>query len=187
MDPKIGYLLEIGEKSLKLDGKPFYLASGDMHYFRYLKGGWKRRLKLMKDFGLTAVQTYVPWNLHEKHEGEFDFSENLDLAAFLELCDELGLKVMFRPSPYMCTEWNFGGLPYWLLSKKGIGIIFDPSCVNWIIKKGYSLEYGARPLKDVIRNYITDLISDRLVAGDLNSGDNIRLVVINDEIDYQFC
>lgn len=95
-----GYILEIGEKSLKLDGKPFYLASGEMHYFRFFKDGWRRRLKLMKDFGLTAVQTYVPWNLHEKHEGEFDFSGNLDLAAFLELCDEIGLKVIvFSHSP----------------------------------------------------------------------------------------
>ena len=59
------------------------------------------------------------------------------------------------------------------------------SCVNWILKKGYSLEYGARPLKDVIRNYITDLISDRLIAGDLNSGDEIRMVAINNEIDYE--
>lgn len=57
-----GYLLEIGEKALMLGGNTFYLASGEMHYFRFFKDGWKRRLKLMKDFGLTAVQTYVPWN-----------------------------------------------------------------------------------------------------------------------------
>ena len=132
-----GYILEIGEKSLKLNSKPFYLASGEMHYFRFFKDGWRRRLKLMKDFGLTAVQTYVPWNLHEKHEGEFDFSGNLDLAAFLELCDEIGLKVMFRPSPYMCTEWNFGGLPYWLLNKKGIGIRTSDPIFAGCIKKYY--------------------------------------------------
>ncbi len=122
MNKSNGYILEIGEKTLTLGGKPFYLASGEMHYFRFFKGGWKRRLKLMKDFGLTAVQTYVPWNLHEPNEGEFDFTGNLDLAQFLKECDNVGLKVMFRPSPYMCTEWDFGGLPAWLLNKKGIGI-----------------------------------------------------------------
>ena len=57
--------LEIRREGLFFDSKPFYLASGDMHYFRVLPGGWRRRLQLMKDFGLTAVQTYVPWNLHE--------------------------------------------------------------------------------------------------------------------------
>ena len=114
--------LEILKEGLKLDGKPFYLASGDMHYFRYFKGGWRRRLQLMKDFGLTAVQTYVPWNLHEPEEGEYHFEDNLDIKAFLELCQEIGLKVMLRPSPYMCAEWDFGGLPYWLLNKKGLAI-----------------------------------------------------------------
>lgn len=107
--------LEIHKEHLTLGGKPFYLASGDMHYFRCLKGGWERRLRLMKDFGLTAVQTYVPWALHEPEEGRFDFEGDLDLAAFLELCDRIGLKVLLRPSPYMCSEWDYGGLPYWLI------------------------------------------------------------------------
>ena len=108
-------ILEITKNGFTLGGKPFYLASGDMHYFRHFKNGWRSRLELMKDFGLTAVQTYVPWNLHESEKGEFHFEDNLDIRAFLRLCDEIGLKVMFRPSPYMCSEWDFGGLPYWLL------------------------------------------------------------------------
>lgn len=110
-------LLKINPDGLTLGDKPFYLASGDMHYFRFFKEGWKRRLQLMKDFGLTAVQTYVPWNLHEAKEGEFDFSGNLNISEFLETCAEIGLKVLFRPSPYMCSEWDLGGLPYWLLNK----------------------------------------------------------------------
>ena len=113
----MGEKLRITKDGLYLGEKPFYLASGDMHYFRYFKGGWRRRLQLMKDFGLTAVQTYVPWDLHEPEDGEFHFEDNLDLAAFLELCQEIGLKVMFRPSPYMCSEWDWGGLPYWLANK----------------------------------------------------------------------
>ncbi len=113
-----GYKLEILKDNLLLDGKPFYLASGDMHYFRIFKGGWRKRLELMKDFGLSAVQTYVPWNLHEPEEGVFDFSGRLDLAAFLKLADETGLKVMLRPAPFICSEWDFGGLPYWLLKSR---------------------------------------------------------------------
>lgn len=114
------YKLDIRKEGLFLDGKPFYLASGDMHYFRYFKDGWRRRLQMMKDFGLTAVQTYVPWDLHEPEEGKFCFEGNLDLRAFLELCAEMDMKVMFRPSVYMCSEWDLGGMPYWLLEKKDI-------------------------------------------------------------------
>lgn len=114
--------LEILKDGFTLGGDPFYLASGDMHYFRFFKGGWKRRLQLMKDFGLTAVQTYVPWNLHEPEKGEYCFEGNLDLKEFLNLCQEVGLYVMFRPSPYMCSEWDWGGLPYWLMNEKDISI-----------------------------------------------------------------
>lgn len=89
----------------------------------------------MKDFGLTAIQTYVPWNLHEPEEGEYCFEGNLNLAEFLELCGEIGLKVMFRPSVYMCSEWDLGGLPYWLLNKKGVSIRTSdgstPSSAYW--------------------------------------------------------
>ena len=113
-----GEKLEINKEGLTLGGKPFYLASGSMHYFRIHPAGWEKRLRLMKDFGLTAVQTYVPWNLHEKKEGKFDFSGMLDLGAFLRLCGEVGLKVMLRPAPFICSEWDFGGMPWWLLKEK---------------------------------------------------------------------
>ncbi len=115
-------LLEIKGNELYLGGKPFYIASGDMHYFRFLKGGWERRLKLMKDFGLTCVQTYVPWNMHEPEKGEFHFEDNLDLAAFIRMAGDIGLKVLLRPSPYMCGEQDLGGLPYWLLKDRNIQI-----------------------------------------------------------------
>lgn len=108
-------ILEIGKDSLRLGGEPFLLVSGSLHYFRILPGDWKRRLKLAKDFGLTAIQTYVPWNAHEPRPGEFDFSGMLDLAGYLKAADEVGLKVLLRPSPYICSEWDFGGLPWWLL------------------------------------------------------------------------
>ncbi len=108
-------LLEILPEGLKLGGEDFYLAMGEFHYFRTFPSGWRRRIELMKDFGLTAIQVYVPWSLHEKEEGKFDFSGILDLGAFLKLVDEYGLKVMLRPAPYICSECDAGGQPWWLL------------------------------------------------------------------------
>ncbi len=111
-------LLSIEKDRLTIDGEPFYLACGDIQYFRIHPSEWKRRLEIMKDFGLTAVQTYCAWNLHEPTPGVFDFSGMLDLGAFLRTCAEVGLKVMLRPSPYICGEWDFGGLPWWLLKDR---------------------------------------------------------------------
>ncbi len=108
-------LLTIENNALRLDGQPFYLVSGDFHYFRCLPGGWQRRLRLMKAFGLNTVQTYVPWNLHEPEKGRFCFDGHLNLKAFLALCQQEGLYVLLRPSPYICSECDFGGLPAWLL------------------------------------------------------------------------
>ena len=101
-----------------LNGEKFYLASGDMHYFRVHPSGWRRRLELMKDFGLNTVETYCPWNYHEPKEGQFDFSGIKDLAAFLSLCQEMDMKVLLRPTPYICGEMDFGGLPAWLLKDR---------------------------------------------------------------------
>lgn len=113
------------------NGEPFYLAAGDIHYFRIHPSGWRRRLELMKDFGLTAIQTYTAWSCHEPEEGKYDFSGMNDLAAFLELCQELDLKVLLRPSPYICAETEFGGLPYWLLKDRTISLrCSDPRYLN---------------------------------------------------------
>lgn len=126
-------LLEITENGALLGGKDFYIASGDMHYFRFFKEGWRRRLELMRDFGLTCVQTYVPWNMHEPEEGVYNFSDNLDLAEFIRLCDEVGLKVLLRPSPYMCGEWDMGGLPWWLLKNADVKIrCLDESYMKYV-------------------------------------------------------
>lgn len=106
--------LEITSDGFFLGEKPYYLASGDIHYFRIYPTEWRRHLLLAKDFGLNTIQTYVPWNLHEPEKGKFDFECHLDICAFLELADEMGFKVLLRPSPYLCSECDFGGLPGWL-------------------------------------------------------------------------
>ncbi|MBO7762397.1 MAG: beta-galactosidase [Clostridia bacterium] len=92
--------------------------AGDIHYFRIYPGGLRRRLTYMKAFGITVLQTYVPWSLHEPEKGQFCFDGLCDLEGFLKLAQEMGFKVMLRPSPYICSECDFGGLPYWLLKEK---------------------------------------------------------------------
>jgi beta-galactosidase len=98
-----------------LDGKPFRILSGAIHYFRVVPEYWRDRLEKARAFGLNTVETYVAWNLHEPRPGEFHFEGRLDLVRFIQIAGELGLKVIVRPGPYICSEWDFGGLPSWLL------------------------------------------------------------------------
>lgn len=115
-------LLKIEKNRVTIDGEPFRLLSGDIHYFRVYPGGMKRRLQYMKAFGLTTLQTYCPWHLHEPEKGEFCFDGIADLKGFLSLADEMGFKVMLRPAPYICSECDCGGLPYWLLKENNIAL-----------------------------------------------------------------
>ncbi|XP_025769919.1 beta-galactosidase [Puma concolor] len=102
------------------DGQPFRYISGSIHYFRVPRFYWKDRLLKMKMAGLNAIQTYVPWNFHEPQPGQYQFSGEHDVEYFLKLAHELGLLVILRPGPYICAEWDMGGLPAWLLLKESI-------------------------------------------------------------------
>ncbi len=99
-----------------LNGEPITLLAGAIHYFRIVPEYWRDRLLKLKAGGFNTVETYVPWNLHEPREGEFNFDGIADLEAYIRLAGELGLHVIVRPSPYICAEWEFGGLPAWLLA-----------------------------------------------------------------------
>ena len=105
-----------------LDGEPFTILSGAMHYFRIPPAYWEDRLRKLKACGFNTVETYVAWNLHERREGVFDFSGGLDIARYIEIAESLGLKVIVRPGPYICAEWEFGGLPSWLLSYPDVSL-----------------------------------------------------------------
>ena len=107
--------LTISSTQFLLDGKPFRILSGAMHYFRVVPKYWRDRLEKMHAFGLNTVETYVAWNLHEPRPGEFHFDGMLDIVKFIETANDVGLKVIVRPGPYICSEWDFGGLPAWLL------------------------------------------------------------------------
>lgn len=108
--------------SFKMNGKPLVLISGAIHYFRIPKQYWHDRLMKAKAMGLNVVETYVPWNLHESEPGKFDFSGNLDLKSFVLLAQDIGMLVIVRPGPYICSEWEFGGLPSWLLADKDMRV-----------------------------------------------------------------
>ncbi len=109
-------ILTFDEKQFLLDGKPYQIISGAMHYFRIVPEYWEDRLRKLKACGFNTVETYTCWNLHERKEGQFDFSGGLDLVRYIQLAQKLGLHVILRPGPYICAEWEFGGLPSWLLS-----------------------------------------------------------------------
>lgn len=98
------------------------IFSGAVHYFRIHPDYWMDRLEKMKACGLNTIETYLAWNLHEKNEGEWDFSGPLDFLRFINMAGKLGLDVIVRPGPYICSEWDFGGFPAWLLNKEGMRI-----------------------------------------------------------------
>ncbi|WP_430616120.1 glycosyl hydrolase [Enterococcus sp. DIV1279b] len=107
---------EIKEDFL-LDGKPIKLISGAIHYFRMTPAQWTDSLYNLKALGANTVETYIPWNLHEPREGVYDFEGMKDICAFVKQAQALGLMVILRPSVYICAEWEFGGLPAWLLNE----------------------------------------------------------------------
>ena len=109
-------------KSFYLDGEPFTVLSGAIHYWRVVPEYWEDRLRKLKACGFNTVETYTAWNLHERREGQFDFSGCLDIVRFIELAESLDLKVIIRPGPYICAEFDFGGLPSWLLSYENLHI-----------------------------------------------------------------
>ena len=113
-------MLTIQNEKFMLNGKPFQIYSGAIHYFRVLPEYWRDRLEKLKAAGFNTVETYVCWNLHEPKKGEFDFTGRLDIERYIKTAQELGLYVIIRPGPYICAEWDFGGLPAWLLKDKNM-------------------------------------------------------------------
>jgi len=103
-----------GDEFVK-DSKPFRIISGAFHYFRTPPELWRDRLERMRLGGLNTVETYVPWNLHEPVRGTYDFSGGLDIVAFLKAAADIGLLAIVRPPPYICAEFEWGGLPSWLV------------------------------------------------------------------------
>lgn len=107
----------VGDRDFLLDGRPVRLLSGALHYFRVHEASWGHRLAMLRAMGLNCVETYVPWNLHEPAPG--DFRDVQALGRFLDAAREAGLWAIVRPGPYICAEWENGGLPHWLTGELG--------------------------------------------------------------------
>ncbi|NWZ30000.1 BGAL galactosidase, partial [Asarcornis scutulata] len=118
--PARSFQLDYEQDCFRRDGVPFRYISGSIHYARVPRPAWRDRLLKMYMSGLNAVQVYVPWNYHEPLPGVYDFAGDRDVEAFLDLTAELGLLVILRPGPYICAEWEMGGLPAWLLWQSDI-------------------------------------------------------------------
>ncbi len=111
---------KINGNRFELNGKPFQVFSGAIHYFRCVPEYWEDRLLKLKLAGFNTVETYVCWNLHEPVKNEYDFSGMLDIVKYIKTAQQLGLYIIVRPGPYICGEWEFGGLPAWILKDNNV-------------------------------------------------------------------
>lgn len=112
----------IGSDDFLLNGKPYVIRCGELHFARMPKDYWRHRLKMVKAMGLNTVCAYLFWNIIEKEPGVFDWSGQSDAAAFCRMAQQEGLYVILRPGPYSCAEWEFGGFPWWLLKDKTMSV-----------------------------------------------------------------
>ena len=109
-----------GDGTFLLNGKPFIVKAAELHYPRIPKEYWNQRIQMCKALGMNTICLYTFWNSHEPEENQFDFTGQNDLRAFVRLCAANDMKVILRPGPYVCAEWEMGGLPWWLLKKKDV-------------------------------------------------------------------
>jgi beta-galactosidase len=134
----------VADGKFTLDGKPFQVISGEMHYPRIPRAYWRDRFRMAKAMGLNTITTYVFWNLHETKPGVYDFSGNNDVAEFIREAQQEGLYVILRPGPYVCAEWEWGGYPAWLLKDHEIAVrTTDPKFMQasalWLARLGREL------------------------------------------------
>ena len=152
---------EIGS-SFYLDGQEFKILSGAIHYFRIQPEDWYHSLYNLKALGFNTVETYVPWNMHEPKKGQFDFQGILDIEKFLQIAQDLGLYAIVRPSPFICAEWEFGGMPAWLLTED------------------MRIRSSDTPYLQAVADYYDELLP-RLVPRLLEKGGNILMMQVENE------
>ena len=152
---------EIGS-SFYLDGQEFKILSGAIHYFRIQPEDWYHSLYNLKALGFNTVETYVPWNMHEPKKGQFDFQGILDIEKFLQIAQDLGLYAIVRPSPFICAEWEFGGMPAWLLTED------------------MRIRSSDAPYLQAVADYYDELLP-RLVPRLLDKGGNILMMQVENE------
>lgn len=155
--------LTVKGKDLYIGDEPVQLISGAMHYFRIVPEYWEDRLLKLKAGGFNCVETYVPWNLHEPQEGSYNFEGIANIEKFIQTAEDVGLYVIVRPSPYICAEWELGGLPAWLLADK-----------NMRIRSAY------QPFLDKVDRYYDELLPRIKPHLSTNGGSVIALQIENE-------
>jgi len=113
---------EIGKNTFLVNGEPIVIKAAELHYSRIPREYWEHRIMMSKALGMNTVCIYIFWNIHEQEEGKFDFSGQNDIAEFSRLVQKHDMFLIVRPGPYVCAEWEMGGLPWWLLKKKDIAL-----------------------------------------------------------------
>ena len=125
--PLSSHKFEVGTGTFLMDGKPYVVKAAELHYTRIPRDYWEHRIEMCKALGMNTICMYIFWNIHEQKEGRFDFSGQNDIAEFCRLAQKHGMYVIVRPGPYVCAEWEMGGLPWWLLKKKDVALrTLDP-------------------------------------------------------------
>ncbi len=160
-------ILTYDKDNFYIDGEKTRILSGAIHYFRVVPEYWEDRLTKLKAMGLNTVETYMCWNLHERSEGKFDFDGILDVSKFIGIAERLGLYVIVRPGPYICAEWDFGGLPGWLQAIPGLRY----RCADKVYL-------------EKVRNYIKRVCDELRPHLDKNGGNIIMLQVENEYGSY---
>lgn len=158
-------MLEIKD-TFYLNGEEFQIISASFHYFRTVPEYWRDRLEKLKNMGCNTIETYIPWNFHEEKKGQYRFDGIRDVCAFIEMVQELDMYMIVRPSPYICSEWEFGGLPAWLLKDRNM-----------------RLRCSYEPYLQAVKEYYEVLIP-MLVPYQIDRGGNIILVQIENEYGY---
>uniref|UniRef100_A0AAQ5XW44 Beta-galactosidase n=1 Tax=Amphiprion ocellaris TaxID=80972 RepID=A0AAQ5XW44_AMPOC len=193
MSRKVG--LAANTSQFTLEGEPFHILGGSIHYFRVPRAYWRDRLVKMKACGINTLTTYVPWSLHQPERKGFNFHTQLDLEAYINLAAELGLWVILRPGPYISSELDLGGLPSWLLQDgsmrlrtthpgftQAVNSFFDkliPKVVPLQFKKGGPIiavqvenEYGSFAKDQSYMLFIKEALQSRGISELLLTSDN---------------
>lgn len=154
---------------LVVDGRPRVLLCASVFPFRISRAAWKSRLDDVVRLGYDAVDVYIPWNVHEREPGAWDFAGDHDIEHFLELCAEAGLLVLARPGPYICAEWDGGGLPAWLSTLPHLELRQNESSYLYCVEQWF------------------DQVMPRLARHQVTRGGPVALVQIENELDFFDC
>ena len=113
---------KVGKNIFLLNDEPTIIKAAELHYTRIPREYWAHRIAMCKALGMNAICMYIFWNIHEQEPGVFDFTGQNDIAEFCREAQKQGMEVIVRPGPYVCAEWEMGGLPWWLLKKEDVAL-----------------------------------------------------------------